>query len=149
MVLGRDRPELVFVQEADPLLQGDLLKRFSMYSETFMKLLGRLGRVHGVVQDGYVIPNDLFPVLRLWLTLEQSFKVLQPDSCSQNQSINAFLFHSERLSGDKQSLCKHGLAEDFLEVLVSAVFTRDFIIDATELIEKVSIIEVNRCEYLL
>lgn len=70
MVLRRDLSELVFVEEADPLSQSDLRERLGMHSHTLVKLLGRLGRVHCVVQDGHVIPNDVFPVLRLRFALK-------------------------------------------------------------------------------
>ena len=62
MVLCRDKSELVFVEEADPLPQSDLRERLSMHSHALVKLLGRLGRIHSVVQDGHVVPNDVFPV---------------------------------------------------------------------------------------
>ena len=102
LVLWADRFQLVIVEETDPLFEGHLLEHLGVIGHALVHLLSGLRRVHRVIQDSDVLPNDLVPLIRVGLSLEERFEVLKPDPSSQNQSIDTILTRLQRFRRHNQ-----------------------------------------------
>ena len=114
-----------------------------------MQLLSSFWCVNGVVEDGKVLEEDLLPVRLEGAVFVESIKVLEPDSCGQNKTIDSLLLSLKRFSREKKGLDELGFAENLLEICISTVLSGDILVQSAELVKQVFVVEMDSREELL
>jgi len=114
-----------------------------------MQLLSCFWRVNSVIEDGKILEEDLLPVRLKGAVFVESIKVLEPDSCGQNKTIDSILFSLKRFSREKKGLDELCLAENLLEICISTVLSCYILVQSAELVKQVFVVEMDSREELL